>query len=108
MLEEEYQKSLVQSMMNRFPGMRIEHNQKRSPTYVQGYPDLTFYYGFYWGVLEVKRSAKAAIQPNQQYYIDKIGEQTFASFIYPENEEEVLYALQLAFTSGRLSRPAKS
>lgn len=97
--EADYQAGLIVRLKERFPGCRIVHNQTRTPGYVQGFPDLTIYHGIHWALLEVKKSAAAPKQPNQQYYIDLYGAETFTSFIYPENEEEVLNALQLAFTS---------
>ena len=57
-----------------------------------------------WAALEVKSSKNARRQPNQQYYIDDLNEMSFAAFIYPENEEEVLDDLQRAFEFNRKSR----
>jgi hypothetical protein len=62
----------------------------------QGIPDRIVLYKSRWAMLEFKKSASAPKQPNQQHYIDKFGEMSYASLIYPENKEEVLNALQLA------------
>lgn len=108
MLEAEYQKGLIKRIEIIFPGCRVVHNQSQTPGYVQGFPDLTIYYGSHWALLEVKASAKAKIQPNQEYYVEKYSKETFCSFIYPENEEEVLNALQHAFASCELARHSES
>jgi hypothetical protein len=52
-----------------------------------------FYQGK-WAFLEVKASEKSKERPNQRYYIETWGLHTFTAFIFPENEEEVLRALQ--------------
>lgn len=104
MLEEEYQVELVGRIESLFPGCRIVHNKPRHPGYTQGFPDLTIFYQGHYAYLEVKRSARSAKQPNQQYYIDLLSQETFARFIFPENEEEVLDALQNAFASCERSR----
>jgi hypothetical protein len=52
-------------------------------------------------MLEVKVKKDADVQPNQEYYVDLLDSMSFASFIYPENEEEVLSELETAFRSGR-------
>jgi hypothetical protein len=52
-------------------------------------------------MLEVKVDASAPLRPNQEYYVRQMDDMSFAAIIYPENEEEVLAALQEAFTSRR-------
>jgi len=52
-------------------------------------------------MLEVKASETSPEQPNQGYYVEKMNRMSFAAFIFPENEEEVLTALQAAFCSGK-------
>jgi hypothetical protein len=48
-------------------------------------------------MLEVKRSVHETPEPNQEYYVAMFNAMSFAAFIYPENEDEVLNALQSAF-----------
>lgn len=69
---------------------------KNDPDYLQGIPDLTVFFNDRWGMLEVKASANAPIQPNQAYYVRTLNQMSFAAFIYPSNEQDVLRALQQA------------
>jgi hypothetical protein len=62
-------------------------------------PDLTIFWGERWATLEVKASNFSPYQRNQEYYVEQMDGMSFSAFIYPENEEEVLLALQEAFTS---------
>ena len=94
--EAKYQSALIRRLKERFPGCQI---LKNDPQYQQGILDLTIFYGPCWAMLEVKASATAAERPNQAYYVEQMDNMSFAAFIYPENEEEVLAALSDAFTS---------
>lgn len=98
MREGKFQLKLVKKLEDMFPGCVI---QRGDPRDIQGIPDLTVFWGPCYALLEVKESAKAPEQPNQRYYVEKFAEMSFAAFIYPENEEEVLNALQYAFNTGR-------
>lgn len=71
------------------------------PNQIQGIPDLSVFFRptGRFAFLEVKTSAKAPVRPNQQWYIDTWGENIFTAFIYPENEQEVLLALQRSLAS---------
>lgn len=101
--ENQYQSRLVRKLRRMFPGCEV---LKNDPTYIQGFPDLLILFNDKWAILEVKASADAASQPNQTHYVNKLDNMSFASFIYPENEEEVLIALQQAFESpGRTCIP---
>lgn len=94
MRENAYQAELIRRLREVFPGCMI---LKNDTDYIQGIPDLLVLYGTRWAALEVKASAGSRNQPNQEYYVDLMDEMSFAAFIYPENEEEILYALQQAF-----------
>lgn len=96
MLESEYQAKLIKKLRRRFEGCFI---LKNDTDYLQGVPDLLILYRRTWAMLEVKQAEDAPHQPNQDYYVDRLDEMCFAAFIYPENEREVLHALQEAFAS---------
>lgn len=96
MLESQFQKKLVSELKEQYPTAIIFKNESK-----QGLPDITILHENGWALLECKRSADAVHQPNQDYYVDKANKMSFASFIYPENKEEVMNALQQALRPGR-------
>lgn len=104
MTENRYQAQLIKKLERMFPGCIIIKND---PQHRQGMLDLLILWRNKWAFLEVKSSKRAGIQPNQGYYIDMLDEMSFASYIYPENEEEVLNALQQAFEPPRRTRVSK-
>lgn len=93
-LESEYQHGLIGRLKSRFPGSIVVKNDSG---YLQGIPDLTIFWKDKWATLECKRSPKSPKRPNQQYYVDQMNGMSFSAFVNPENEEEVLDALQRAF-----------
>ncbi len=94
MTESEYQAKLIRKLKDLFPGCVV---LKNDPNYQQGMLDLSIFYREKWAMLEPKVSANASLQPNQEYYVHQLDEMSFAAFIFPENESEVLDALQQAF-----------
>lgn len=94
--ESAFQSSLIREIKARYPGSIV---LKTDANYIQGFPDLLILYKNKWALLECKKDAKAGHQPNQDYYVSKMNDLSFACFIYPENKEEVLCALQAAFES---------
>lgn len=99
MAEAQYQSRLIKKLKQMFPGCEVI---KLDSQYQQGIPDLLILWGRSWGILEAKKSRTASVRPNQDYYIRRLGEMSFAAYIYPENERDVLSALQQAFeSSGR-------
>jgi len=94
MRESAYQASLIKKLERMFPGCIILKNDS---SYLQGVPDLSIFYGVHWAMLEVKANRHAIEQPNQRYYVEMMDRESFAAFIFPENEQEVLDGLQLAF-----------
>lgn len=90
-LESNFQSNLIKEIKNILPGCIV---LKNDPNYIQGFPDLTILHKDKWAVLEVKREKNASKQPNQEHYILTANSMSFASFVYPENKEEVLDGLQ--------------
>jgi hypothetical protein len=101
MTENQYQAKLIKKLKDMFPGCVVVKNDS---AYQQGIPDLLILFNDKWASLEVKASASAPEQPNQGYFIDHLHKMSFASRIYPENEREVLSALQQAFEPPRRAR----
>jgi len=93
MRENEYQAHLIKRIHALLPGCIV---LKNDPNYIQGIMDLSVFHGPKWATLEVKSSVDAKERPNQAHYINRMNEMSFSAFIYPENEEEVLGALERA------------
>ena len=94
MLENRFKTALIKDIERRFPGSIVYH---LNPNERQGSPDLIILYKDKWAALEGKRNSNAAHRPNQDYYVRKLNEMSYASFIFPENKEDVLNELQQAF-----------
>ena len=97
-LERDFQRNLIKELKDIFVGCII---MKNDSSYIQGIPDLLILYKDRWAALEVKKSVTASYGPNQEYYVDKMDEMSYASFIYPENKEVVLDELQQTLFSRR-------
>jgi hypothetical protein len=96
--ESTFQKELIGKLEERFPDCII---MKNDPNYIQGIPDLIILHGDRWASLECKKTKNASHQPNQDYYVAKMNGMSYAAFVYPENEEEVLDELQQALCPKR-------
>lgn len=94
MKESEFQGRLIEKLKTMFPGCLV---LKNDPNYKQGIPDLAIFYKNHWAMLECKKNAAAKARPNQEYYISMLNDMSYAAFIYPENEEAILDALQQTF-----------
>jgi len=101
MRENKYQAELIKKLRDLFPGCMI---LKNDTSYLQGIPDLSIFYRDRWAMLEVKADSDSPNQPNQPYYVDKLNEMSFAAFIHPSNEQDVLSALQQALKPGGNTR----
>lgn len=93
-----FKKKVKERLKRDFPGCVILQND---PTYYQGISDILVLYNDRWAALEFKRSKCAPHRPNQDYYVNKLNEMSYASFIYPENEEEVFNELERALEPSR-------
>jgi hypothetical protein len=93
MLENKFQANLIKEIKDRIPGCIV---MKNDSSYIQGIPDLLVLHNDKWAALECKKNSKASKRPNQEYYVDKMDDMSFARFVCPENREEVLNDLQSA------------
>lgn len=90
MLENKFKQKLKKKIQELLPGSLVLH---LDPTDIQGIPDMLVLYGNRWAALEGKKNASASHRPNQDYYVEQMNDMSFASFIFPENEKEVLDAM---------------
>ena len=100
-LERDFQKKLIHKLKDKFDGCVV---MKNDAGYIQGIPDWTILYNDKWAMLEMKRSEKAKKRPNQEYYVNKMNDMSFARFVYPENEEQVILDLESFFGLGDVNR----
>lgn len=96
--ERYYQRKLIKKIKDKFPGAYV---LKNDASYKQAIPDLTVLYRDRWAMLEVKKNEKATHRPNQDRKVNELNSMSFAAFIYPENEQEVLDAMEQALRSRR-------
>ena len=105
MLEKDFQKNLVKKIEARFPGAIVYKNESK-----KGLPDLTVLMeGPFWALLECKRDSAAERASRnkedlQSYWVNRADEIGFARFINPDNEGDVLNALEQAFRAHRETR----
>ena len=95
--ESEFQGKLIKKIKKIFPDCIV---MKNDPNYIQGIPDLLILNGDKWAALECKKDEKASHRPNQEYYVDKMNGMSYASFIFPENEKEILNELEQSLQPG--------
>ena len=96
MRESQFQAQLIKKLNKMLPGIII---LKNDPNYIQGIPDLILLYKNRWAALEVKRGAIASVRPTQAHYVRTMHAMSYAAFIYPENESEILSEVQQSLTA---------
>lgn len=94
MLENKFQSNFIKELKKEFPGCMVLKNDS---SYLQGIPDLTIFYKKHWAMLECKKNVTAHKQPNQEYYVNKMNEMSYAAFVCPENKAEVIAELKKKF-----------
>lgn len=92
--EGDFQSNFRKRLEKEFPGALVLRND---PYWLQGIPDLMVVYKNKWAALECKRSEKEKHQQNQDYYVEEMNKMSYSSFVYPENEEDVLNELHETF-----------
>lgn len=103
--EGKFKTALKKEIETRLPGSMVVY---LNPNDIKGIPDLEVLYESRWAVLEAKKSEedykKDLANPekmSQSYYVNKMNNMSFAAFIFPENKEEVLNAMESALRSPR-------
>ena len=91
-----FQKQLIAELKKRFEGCIV---LKNDASYIQGIPDLLVLYNDIWFALECKKNELSRKQPNQEYYVKKMNDMSYAAFINPNNKEEILNDLEQTFKS---------
>ena len=91
-LESGFQDKLRDEIKQKYPDSLIFKMDQ-----IQGIPDLLVLHKSKWASLECKKNATASHRPNQDYYVDKMNNMSFARFVYPENKDNVLEELDLYF-----------
>lgn len=95
--ESDFKNGLYNEIRKRCPGSEVIPNDAN---YLQGFPDATVYLpnGKYI-LLEGKKTANSARQPNQDYYVNQSPLSPNAMFVYPENKKEVLKEIERRYKS---------
>lgn len=90
-LERKFEKQVCSELLEMFPGAVL---LKLDPLYIQGIPDRLILFGERWASLEIKRLPTSHKQPNQEFYIKKLNNMSYASFLNIKNKELVYDRLQ--------------
>ena len=101
MLESVFKKKLINRILREFPGAIV---LKADANYIQGITDNFILFEDKWAAFEAKRNMFAPHQPNQDYYVDSLNEMSYASFVYPENEEQFIHEIQQSLRPNRPTR----
>jgi hypothetical protein len=100
-LERDFQAQLIKDLYDLFPGCILLKNDS---SYQQGIPDLLILFNDRWAMLECKRDFFSPFQPNQEWFIDKLDDMSYAAVIYPENKEAIIHDLQQSLRPRRTAR----
>lgn len=92
--ESQFQSDLKTEIQQRFPGAVI---MKQNAKLYQGVPDYLVLWKKHWALLECKKEENAPHRPNQDKKVEMFNNMSFSSFIFPENKEEVLDAMERSF-----------
>jgi len=93
MLERTFQSKVIKELKVTFKDSIV---LKLDAGYIQGIPDILILKGNRWAALEIKRDDKYKCQPNQEYYVMRMDDMSFARIVTPQNWKEVLNELQSA------------
>jgi len=84
--ESSFQTKLINRIQEAFPKAIVI---KPDSEFLDSFPDRVILCGQSWAAIEMKRSKTAHQRANQAYYVTVLNEMSYASFAYPQNEEEV-------------------
>lgn len=101
MLESVFKKKLINRILREFPGAIV---LKADANNIQGITDNFILFEDRWAAFEAKRNRLAPHQPNQDYYVDLLNRMSYASFVYPENEEQFIHEIQQSLRPNRPTR----
>lgn len=93
--ENAFQRKVIRRLKDEFPECVV---MKQDASYKQGIPDLVIFFHDKYAMLECKKSQTASHQPWQDYYISKFNKWAYASFVYPENVDQVFGELKEALS----------
>jgi len=103
MLESKFQSKLIKELKETFPDCIVLKNDSG---YLQGIPDLLILNDDKWVALECKKDSNSSHRPNQDYYVQKMNEMSYAAFVSPENKQEVMNDIRSTFgTKGEACVP---
>lgn len=94
MNENVFQRKVIKRLKEEFPDCVV---MKQDAKYKQGIPDLVIFFHSKYAMLECKKDANARHQEQQDYYVNKFKEWSYASFVYPENVDQVFEELKEVF-----------
>lgn len=103
-LESVFKTRLIRRILEEFPGAIV---LKADANNIQGMADNFILYGDKWAAFEAKRNRLAPHQPNQDYYVNLLNKMSYASFVYPENEDKFIHEIQQSFFPSRSARISK-
>lgn len=96
MLESKFKKQFVSKLRDILPFVEFF---EPDPERTRSAPDMLVVGRRTWAALEFKRSKDATHRANQDRNIERLNKLGYATFVYPENEMEVLNDLEELFTS---------
>ena len=99
--ESGFQASFIRHLRELFPDAII---LKNDANYLQGVPDILVLIGPRWCAFECKMRPTSPQEANQGYYVTLMNEMSFATFVWPGNEKDILDELQRAFKPRRAAR----
>lgn len=96
LLESKFKKDTIRRISRKFSKLDLDFIDT---SMYRSVPDTFIIAPYVWAALEFKRSEDAPQRPNQNHHIERLNRKGYASFVFPENVEEVLNDLEVLFLS---------